>query len=72
LALAAVALNFLYLARGEGERSALYLIPFLAGPAALAAVRMCAQARSMEPLWGMLGFLAFQCWATELYFYTYW
>ncbi len=71
-ALAAVALNFLYLARGEGERSALYLFPFLVGPAALAVVRMCARARSAEPLWGMLGFLAFQCWMTELYFYTYW
>ena len=71
-ALAAVALNFLYLARGEGERSALYLIPFLVGPAAVAMARMCGRARSAEPLWGMLGFLAFQCWMTELYFYTYW
>lgn len=71
-ALAAVALNFLYLARGEGERSALYLFPFLAGPAALAVEGMCGKARSAEPLWGMLGFLAFQCWVTELYFYTYW
>jgi hypothetical protein len=71
-ALAAVALNFLYLARGEGERSALYLIPFVVGPAALAVARLCGGARSAEPLWGTLGFLAFQCWATELYFYTYW
>jgi len=72
LVIAAVALNLLYLARGEGERSALYLFPFLVGPAALAVVRMCLRAKSMEPLWGMLGFLAFQCWTTELYFYTYW
>ncbi len=71
-ALAAVALNFLYLARGEGERSALYLFPFLVGPAALAIAGMCGKARSAEPLWGMLGFLAFQCWVTELCFYTYW
>ncbi len=71
-ALAAVVLNFLYLARGEGERSALYLFPFLIGPAAVAVAGMCGKARSAEPLWGMLGFLAFQCWVTELYFYTYW
>jgi hypothetical protein len=71
-ALAAVALNFLYLARGEGERSALYLFPFLVGPAAVALAGMCEKSRSAEPLWGMLGFLAFQCWVTELYFYTYW
>jgi hypothetical protein len=71
-ALAALALNFLYLARGEGERSALYLFPFLVGPAAVAVAGMCGKARSAEPLWGMLGFLAFQCWVTELYFYTYW
>jgi hypothetical protein len=71
-ALAAVALNSLYLARGEGERSALYLFPFLVGPAAVALAGMCARARSAEPLWGMLGFLAFQCWVTELFFYTYW
>ena len=71
-ALAAVALNFLYLARGEGERSALYLMPFLVGPAALWLAGVCERARSAEPLWAMLGFLAFQCWVTELYFYTYW
>jgi len=71
-ALTAVALNFLYLARGEGERSALYLFPFLVGPAAVAVTGLCRKGRSAEPLWGMLGFLAFQCWVTELYFYTYW
>jgi hypothetical protein len=65
-------LNLLYLARGEGERSALYLFPFLAIPAAHAVNELCQTAKSYTPLYATLAFLAFQCWLTESFFYTYW
>ncbi len=65
-------LNLLYLGRGEGERSALYLFPFLALPAAHLLDELCARARSAVPIAATLAFLAFQCWLTEAYFYTYW
>lgn len=67
----AVVLNFLYLARGEGERSALYLFPFLVLPAAY-----WLAGRARESGGGVVlaaaGFMAFQAWLTELLFYTYW
>lgn len=64
--LTALALNLLYLARGEGERSALYLFPFLVLPAA----HWLAQRHgAVRPA---LLFLLFQCWLTEVLFYTYW
>ena len=71
-ALTLLALNVLYLSRGEGERSALYIFPFLAVPAAHALDELCRKARSVTPLAATLAFLAFQCWLTESYFYTYW
>ncbi len=71
-ALTALALNFLYLARGEGERSALYLFPFLIGPAAWLLAEICRTARSAAPLYATAAFLALQTWLTELYFFTYW
>ena len=71
-ALTLVVLNLLYLARGEGERSALYIFPFLVLPAAHALDRLCNAARSITPLAATLAFLAFQCWFVESYFYTYW
>ena len=67
-----LALNLLYLARGEGERSALYLFPFLALPAAHALNQLCQSAKSHTPLTATLAFMAFQCWLTESLFYTYW
>lgn len=65
-------LDFLYLARGEGERSALYVFPFFLLPAAAMLDRMTRDARNLAPLWTTLAFLAFQSLLTEAFFYTYW
>jgi len=67
-----VALNFLYLGRGEGERSAMYIMPFLAVPAAHMLDRLSGQGRRLAPVAATLGFMAFQCWFTESVFYTFW
>jgi hypothetical protein len=67
-----VVLDLLYLARGEGERSALYIIPFLVLPAAHLLQELATANRSFAPIAATLGFLAFQCWLIESYFYTYW
>ncbi|HOH50410.1 MAG TPA: glycosyltransferase family 39 protein [Candidatus Hydrogenedentes bacterium] len=72
LVLGALALNFLYLARGEGERSALYLYPFLIAPAAHALAGICERERRAAALWTVLAFLAGQTLLTEMLFYTYW
>jgi hypothetical protein len=64
--------NLLYLGRGEGERSALYVFPFLAIPAAAALDAITARAASYTPIIVTLAFLAFQTWLTETLFYTYW
>lgn len=72
LLLTLIALNFLYLARGEGERSALYIIPLLALPAAHALHTLGERTGNAGPLAATLGFLAAQCWFVESYFYTYW
>lgn len=69
-ALMLLALNLLYLARGEGERSAMYMIPFVAIPAAAHLERLAQHGRG--PLWVTVAFLLFQCWFTEAVFYTYW
>ncbi|MBI2434691.1 MAG: glycosyltransferase family 39 protein, partial [Candidatus Hydrogenedentes bacterium] len=66
------AFDCLYFARGEGERSALYIFPFLVLPAAHGLDACGRVARSTTPLMTTLGFLAFQCWLVEAYFYTYW
>lgn len=71
-ALTLLALDLLYLARGEGERSAMYFVPFLVVPAAYALDRLGEVARTLAPLLVTLAFLAFQCWLTESLFYTYW
>ncbi|MBI5094326.1 MAG: glycosyltransferase family 39 protein [Candidatus Hydrogenedentes bacterium] len=71
-ALTLVVLDFLYLARGEGERSAMYVFPFLALPAAHLLDDLGTRCQSLRPLATTLTFLAFQCWLTESYFYTYW
>lgn len=65
-------LNLLYLARGEGERSAMYVFPFMAVPAAHLLDRLGRDAGSAAPLVASLAFLGFQCWFTESYFYTFW
>ncbi|NIA16044.1 MAG: hypothetical protein GWP08_18425 [Nitrospiraceae bacterium] len=65
-------LNFLYLAHGEGERSAMYVLPFLVLPAAHWLDQAGRAGRSLTPLTASVCFLAFQCWLTESYFYTFW
>ena len=65
-------LNLLYLARGEGERSALYLFPFLVIPAAHYLGRGIARQPHTGPLLATVFFLMFQCWFIESFFYTYW
>ena len=72
LVLGVLALNFLYLARGEGERSAMYLYPFLIAPAAHALAEICGRERRTAALWTVLAFLAGQTLLTEMLFYTYW
>jgi hypothetical protein len=67
-----LALNLLYLARGEGERSAMYVFPFMAIPAAHLLDRFVREAGTAVPLVATLAFLGFQCWFTESYFYTFW
>jgi len=71
-ALMLLILNLLYLARGEGERSALYLFPFLVIPAAHYLARGAALPSGSGPIVATLSFLAFQCWFVETFFYTYW
>lgn len=65
-------LAFLYLARGEGERSAMYLLPFVVLPAAHMLDQIGRTARSITPLLATAAFLAFQCWFIESCFHTYW
>jgi 4-amino-4-deoxy-L-arabinose transferase-like glycosyltransferase len=72
LALVLLALDLLYLARGEGERSALYVFPLVALPAAHRLDELAGEVRSQGLVAATLAFLAFQCWFTETLFYTYW
>ena len=65
-------LNLLYIARGEGERSAMYILPFVVIPAAHQLEQLCEKARSFVPALVTLGVLAFQAWLTESLLYTYW
>jgi len=67
-----VALTLLYLGRGEGERSAMYIMPFLALPAAHLLDKLAGEGRRFAPIAATLGFMAFQCWFTESVFYTFW
>lgn len=67
-----VALDLLYLARGEGERSALYVFPFFVVPAAHMLHARCREAGTWTPVTVTVAFLAFQCWLIETLFYTYW
>ncbi|MCC6699075.1 MAG: glycosyltransferase family 39 protein [Candidatus Hydrogenedentes bacterium] len=65
-------LNLLYIARGEGERSAMYVLPFAVIPAAHLLEQLCERTRSFTPLLVTAGFLAIQTWLTESLLYTYW
>lgn len=67
-----VAFDILYLARGEGERSAMYVMPFVLIPAGYFIARMTQKMDSLQPLGITLVFLALQCWLTEAILYTYW
>ena len=71
-ALTLLVLDLFYLARGEGERSAMYIIPFLVVPAAHLLDRIGRETRSIGPLAATVCFLAAQCWLTETMLYTYW
>lgn len=67
-----LALDILYLARGEGERSAMYIMPFLVIPAGYYLTEITQRSGSTQPLTATLLFLALQCWFTETILYTYW
>ena len=71
-ALTLLALNFLYLARGESERSAMYAIPFAVIPAAHKLDELGKHTHSHGPLCVTFCFLAFQCWVIESWLFTYW
>lgn len=71
-ALTLIVLSLLYLARGEGERSAMYIMPFVVLPAAHLLDTLGRTARSHGPLITTLVFLACQVWVIECFFYTYW
>lgn len=71
-ALTLAVLDLCYLGRGEGERSALYVYPFMVVPAAHLLGALHRTAKVHGPLFVTLAFMAFQCWFTESYFYTYW
>ncbi len=71
-ALTLFALNLLYVARGEGERSAMYIFPFVVLPAAHRLEEWVRTYHSVALLDVTLLFLLFQCWLTESFFYTYW
>ncbi len=68
----AFVLNLLYMGRGEGERSALYIFAFLAIPAASYLQELQERTRSADPLLLTIACLAFQCWLMESMLYTYW
>ncbi len=71
-ALTLVVLDMLYLARGEGERSAMYIMPFMVVPAAHMIDRIGLEIRGIAPMAATVCFMAAQCWFTETMLYTYW
>lgn len=71
-ALTLLVLMPLYLARGEGERSAMYMMPFLLVPAAHMLTEFVQSARSYAPLAKTWLFLIVQTWLIETFLFTYW
>jgi hypothetical protein len=71
-ALSLIVLNFLYLGRGEGERSAMHIMPFIVIPAGYWLSERVKDVGSWNPFWVTWGFLVVQCWLTEIVLYTYW
>jgi hypothetical protein len=71
-ALTLVVIAPLYLARGEGERSAMYVLPFIVVPAAHVLDELGQRARSLQPLAMTFVFLLAQSWLIESYLYTFW
>lgn len=67
-----VVFDILYLGRGEGERSAMYIVPFLVVPAGHLLDEFGAAARSPVPFVVTAAFLGVQTWAIESILYTYW
>jgi len=65
-------LNLLYLARGEGERSAMYVMPFLVIPAGFWLTERIRNGGSFNVFWVTWGFLVVQCCLTEIVLYTWW
>ena len=65
-------LNLLYLARGEGERSAMYIMPFIVILAGNCIARITQESGSKQAFVFTLIVLAIQCWLTEAILYTYW
>ncbi len=72
VAVTLLALDLLYLARGEGERSAMYIVPLLILPAAAMMNSLVAAAGSWQPLIVTLAFLGVQSIAIESILFTYW
>ncbi len=72
MVLTVIAIDLLYLARGEGERSAMYVLPFVVLLASCRLDALCRESRCYGPFWVTVVFLAFQCWLTESWFYTFW
>ena len=50
----------------------MYMLPFIALPAAHLLDALTRGTRSTGPLTATLAFLGFQCWFTELHFFTFW
>lgn len=71
-ALTLLALDLLYLARGEGERSAMYVFPFLIVPAGHLLSEFVRISGLFSPLVGTLAFLMLQTWLMEAFLFTYW
>lgn len=71
-ALTLVVLDILYLARGEGERSAMYVFPFMVVPAGHYLDQLCRDTKSLYPFAFTLFCMGIQTWLMETFLYTYW
>jgi len=70
--LTVLVLTLLYRGDGEGERSAMYILPFIALPAAHQLDQLGQAANTNTPLAVTLIFLALQCCLIEYGLYTFW